>query len=193
MRKESDFKREVECDTRKLEKKWNEIPSFDKTRSETWVFQNPVHSHNFLVHSFKQNWESHIASSKKYSGKKEIGIFMVEYPEIALAMCENVYSNWIDGMAQGDMHEEENFKEYRLSRDKELLKYIYEFKNMIKYVVFVNAVRCEVIRTENISYLLGLMPWDYLIYPMQVCTISTLSNISIPDHRIEGDDKNDQT
>ena len=132
-------------------------------------------------------------SYKKYSGKKDIGIFMIEYPEIALAMCENVYGDWIDGMAQGDMREQESFKYYRLSRDKKLLKYIYDFNKIIKYVIFVNPVRCEVIRTKNIPYLIRLMPWDYLVYPMQVCTMATVSNITIPVPYAEGDESNDKT
>lgn len=132
-------------------------------------------------------------SYKKYSGKKDIGIFMIEYPEIALAMCENVYGDWTDGMAQGDMREQESFKDYRLSRDKELLKYIYDFSSVIKYVVFVNPVRCEVIRTENIPYLISLMPWDYCIYPMQVSTFDTLLNIEIPVSFTGGDENNDKT
>lgn len=183
----------MDADAEKLKAEWNQTPSFDRVRSESWAFQNPTHSHDFLMDSFKKNWGRHLASSKKYSGEKEIGIFIVEYTEIALAMCENVYCHWIDGMAQGDMREQESFKEYRLSRDKKLLKYIYGFKSAIKYVVFVNSARCEVICTENIPYLLCLMPWEYLIYPMQVCTMSTLSNITMPAPFAEGDEKSDQT
>lgn len=192
-RKESEFRRRVETGTEELKKKWNETPSFDRVRSESWAFQNPAHSYTFLIDSFKQNWERHLESYQKYSGKKDIGIFMIEYPETALAMCENVYDRWIDGMAPGDMREQESFKDYRLSRDKELLKYVYGFKSVIKYVVFINPVRCEVIRIENIPYLIHLMPWDYLVYPMQVCTMATVSNITIPAIYAEGDENNDKT
>ena len=167
--------------------------SFDAVRSESWAFQNPAHSYTFLIDSFKQNWERHLESYQKYSGKKDIGIFMIEYPETALAMCENVYGRWIDGMAQGDMREQESFKDYRLSRDKALLNYMYDFRNEIKYVIFVNPQRVEVIRTENIPYLLQLMPWDYAIYPMQVCTMASIYNISIPNSLAKGDESNDQT
>lgn len=137
-RKESDFRRKVDTETEKLKTEWNITPSFDAVRSESWVFQNPAHSHEYLMDSFKQNWESHISSSKRFSDEKSIGIFMVEHPEISLAMCENVYGGWINGMSQGDMREQENFKDYRLSRDKALLNYMYDFRNEIKYVIFVN-------------------------------------------------------
>lgn len=192
-RKESDFRRKVDTETEKLKTEWNITPSFDAVRSESWAFQNPAHSHEYLMDSFKQNWESHISSSKRFSDEKSIGIFMVEHPEISLAMCENVYDGWINGMSQGDMREQENFKDYRLSRDKVLLNYMYNFRSEIKYVIFVNPQRVEVIRTENIPYLLQLMPWDYFIYPMQVCTMATIHNISIPNSLAKGDESNDRT
>lgn len=57
-----------------------------------------------------------MVSYAKYTGSKQIGIFMVEYPEIALAMRENIYQGWKSGMTQGDIREPEQFNEYRLSR-----------------------------------------------------------------------------
>ena len=190
-KKESEFQRRVETEIEKLEGEWGKSPSFGRVHSESWEFQNPAHSHEYLMNSFKQNWESHINSSKRFSGEKSIGIFMVEHPEISLAMCENVYSSWINGMSQGDMREQEKFKDYRLSRDKELLNYMHAFRDEIKYVIFVNPQRVEVIRTENIPYLLQLMPWDYAIYPMHVCTKTSAHNISIPNSLERGDESDD--
>lgn len=192
-KKESEFKHRVEDETEKIEDEWNQMPSFDEVRSKSWAFTNPTHSHDFLLASFKSNWEHHMDSYRKYNGAKEVGIFMVEYPEFALAMSENVYCDWINGMAQGDMREQEKFKEYRLSRDKKLLEYIYQFREQIKYVIFVNRVRYEVIRTENIPYLLKLMPWDFVIYSLTVTTVSTVKNISVPVNLGQGGEQDDQT
>jgi hypothetical protein len=192
-RKESDFQHKVDVEREKLEAEWSDKPCFDKVRSKSWTFQNPAHSHAFLKDSFERNWQHHLESREKYSGKKDVGIFMVEYPEISLAMCENVYGNWIEGMSSGDMREQEEFKDYRLSRDKVLLDYIYSFRTVIKYVIFVNPVRCEVVQTENIPHLLHLMPWDYAIYPMQVCTIASTHNISVANPFAKGDESNDKT
>lgn len=186
VKKESEFKQRVEIETKQIEDEWNQTPSFDEVRSKSWAFTNPTHSHDFLIASFKNNWEHHMDSYRKYNGAKEVGIFMIEYPEFALSMCENVYCDWIDGMAQGDMRDQEKFKEYRLSRDKKLLEYIYQFREQIKYVIFINQVRYEVIRTENIPYLLKLMPWDFVIYPLVVTTVSTVNNISIPANLGQG-------
>lgn len=178
-KEESVFRSKVESETKKIKQEWNETPSFDEVRSKSWGHPNPEHSYEFLIDSFKSNWEHHMESYKKYTESKQIGIFMVEYPEVALAMCEDVYHDWINGMSHGDMRRQEHFNEYRLSRDKQLLNYIHQFKDDIKYVIFLNIERLEVICTENIPFLLKLMPWNYLILPMLVQNVSTLHNISV--------------
>lgn len=174
------FENVVKIETEKIESEWNDIPSFDKVRSKQWEFDNPNHSHEYLIKSLELNWNNHIRSLEKYSGVKDIGIFMIEYPEFALSMFENVYAHWIDGMAQGDMREPEKFKCYRLSRDKKMLNFIYQYRNKIKYVIFVYRERYEIIQTQNIPYILQLIPWEYIIYPLVVKTVSSLYNISIP-------------
>lgn len=174
-----------------LEQKWNQSPSFDKIRSEQWIMDNPEHSHTYLISSFENNWKNHIESLNKYTGNKNVGIFMVEYPEFALSMCENVYADWKDGMSHGDMREQEQFRSYRLSRDKKMLNFIYHYKEQIKYIIFVYYTDFEIIRLENIPYLLNLIPWDYVIYPMAVKTISSLYNITVPqDFSIKGQSEN---
>lgn len=192
-RKESEFRRTVNTETKKIESKWNEIPSFDKVRSKSWTFPNPAHSYEFLVASFKSNWEHHMESYKKYTESKQIGIFMVEYPELALTMCEDVYHDWINGMSNGDMREQEEFKEYRLSRDRNLLEYIYQFKEEIQYVIFLNQVRIEVVCTKNIPHLLKLLPWNYVILPLHVTTLASVYNITVPTEPEQGDEADDKT
>ena len=152
---------------------------------------NHVHNHEYLIKSFENSWCHHMESYDKYMGNKEIGIFMVEYPEMALSMYENVYEGWISGMSQGDMREPEEFKGYRLSRDKELLNFIYRYKEQIKYVIFVSNQGIEIICLDKIPYLLKLMPWDYVILPMVVGTVSTLYNISIPIKQEEEEKKDE--
>ena len=192
-KREREFRRVVDTEMKQIESTWNETPSFDEVRSKSWVFSNPTHSYEFLFESFKRNWENHINSYRKYTGSKQIGIFMIEYPESALTMHENVYHNWINGMSQGDMRGQEEFREYRLSRDKKLLKYIYQFRDEIQYVVFRNQVRVEVIRTENIPCLIELLPWDYIICPLQTITVASIKNISVPTDFIQGGDEHDKS
>ena len=96
-------------------------------------------------------------------------------------MYENVYQGWINGMSNGDMREQELWSEYRISRDKYLLQYVYQFRESIKYVIFRNYARVEVICTENIPYLLKLLPWEYLIGPLQqVTTVASVYSIDVP-------------
>ena len=57
----------------------------------------------------------------------------------------------------------ERILDYRLSRDKAMLEYIYGYRNQIKYVVFVYSSGVEVIRVENIPYITNPLPWQYTI------------------------------
>lgn len=190
-KKEEEFYSKVNRETEKLKQEWNSNPSFDETRCMRWEMNNPVHNHEYLIKSFENSWCHYMESYDKYMGNKEIGIFMVEYPEMALSMYENVYEGWISGMSQGDMREPEEFKGYRLSRDKELLNFIYRYKEQIKYVIFVSNQGIEIICLDKIPYLLKLMPWDYVILPMVVGTVSTLYNISIPIKQEEEEKKDE--
>lgn len=172
------FVSNVNSETENLKQKWSETPSYDEVRSKQWIMDNPEHSHSFLIKSFKNNWKNHINSLHNYTGKKDVGIFLIEYSDYALSMIENVYEGWINGMSQGDMREQEEFHFYRLTRDKVLLNFIYEYKDEIKYVIFKYLDGFEIIRLANIPYLLKLIPWEYIIHPMTVKNVSSLYNVS---------------
>lgn len=174
------FVSKVNQETEGLKQAWSEMPSYGEVRSKHWSIDNPEHSHSFLIKSFKDSWKNHIESLDKYVGKKNIGIFMIEYSDYALSMCENVYKNWIDGMSQGDMRGQEKFQCYRLTRDKVLLDFVYQYKDRIKYVIFVYWDGFEIIKLENIPYLLKLIPWEYVVSPMAVKNVSSLYNVSVP-------------
>ena len=159
------FKNKVEKETKRFEENCNVNPDCSKIRSENWTMKYPKHSYEYLCDSFKKNWENHMDSLNKYTGDKDIGIFLIEYTDLALEMYENIYNGWIDGMTNGDLREPEKVKFYRLTRDKNLLEYIYSFKGDIKYVFFLYGKDCEIIKLESIPYLLKLIPWDYTIAP----------------------------
>jgi hypothetical protein len=177
------FKSKVENETQKLEEEWNDNSDCNKIRSESWDMKYPKHSYEYLCDSFKKSWEKHIESYNKYRGDKNIGIFMIEYTDQALEMYENVYDDWKNGMTNGDLREPEKVEFYRLTRDKNLLEYIYSFKEKIKYVFFVYGKDCEIIKLESIPYLLKLMPWDYAIAPyMWTTLISSIYSVTMPDN-----------
>ena len=149
----------------------------------------PEHSHKYLVNSFMKNWNSHLEGFQKYKGKKDVSIFMIQYSDMALEMYENVYEYWIDGMSNGDLRKPEKLNCYRMSMDKKILKYMYEFKDKIKYVIFVYGEKCEVIKLENIPYILGLIPWNYVI-ASKMNTMLISSTYKIPNVVI-GDEINE--
>lgn len=191
-KKEQQFQVKVSKETEIVKQEWNEIPSYNEVRSKHWRFDNPEHSYDYFVKSFQDILEHHINSLNKYSGSKKNGIFLIEYTEFALSMIENVYGDWKDGMSQGDMREEEKFHSYRLSRDKKLLNFIYQYKEQIKYVIFVYNEGFEIIKLENVPYLLKLLPWDFIIYPLAVWQMSSVYNISVPVTVLERDEDNDE-
>lgn len=163
----------------KIEKDMMAIQVNHDFSKKHWTMQYPEHSYEKLVKSLEKNWNNHIESYEKYNKKKDISIFMIQYSDMALGMYENVYEYWIDGMSNGDLRKPEKLNCYRMSRDKKILKYMYEFKDKIKYVIFVYGEKCEVIKLENIPYILRLIPWNYVIASkMNTMLISSLYRLS---------------
>lgn len=174
------FKNKIEKVTKRFAEECNNNPTCNKIRSKFCTMKYPEHSYKYLCDSFKKNWQNHMESYNKYTGNKNIGIFMIEYTDQALEMYENVYADWINGMANGDFRKPEKVEFYRLTRDKNLLENIYLYKENLKYVIFVYGKDCEIIKLESIPYLLKLMPWDYIIAPyMGTTLISSIYNFSI--------------
>jgi len=108
----------------KVKKEKLKIQFDNNQKSKHLVMKYPEHSYEYLVKSFKKNWNSHLESFQKYKGKKDISIFMIQYSDMALEMYENIYENWIDGMSNGDLREPERLDCYRITRDKEILEYL---------------------------------------------------------------------
>ena len=163
----------------KIEKDMMAIQVNHDFSKKHWTMQYPEHSYEKLVKSLEKNWNNHIESYEKYNKKKDISIFMIQYSDMALEMYENVYEYWIDGMSNGDLRKPEKLNCYRMSKDKKILKYMYEFKDKIKYVIFVYGEKCEVIKLENIPYILRLIPWNYVIASkMNTMLISSLYRLS---------------
>lgn len=166
------FKNKIEIEKAKLY-------TDDNFHSKHWTMKYSEHNYENLVNSLKNNWNSHIESLHKYAGNKDISIFMIQYSDMALEMYENIFGNWIDGMSNGDLREPEKLDQYRLTRDKNLLNFIYNFKDELKYVIFVYKDQCEIIKLENIPYIINLIPWEYVIAShMNSTIVSSLYKIS---------------
>ena len=100
--------------------------SYDKSTYENYV------------QAFKKNFESHIDSLKKYHGSKENGTFLIEQVDGSL---------FIDGAVP--------YKPYSLSIDKELLQYVYQYKDYLTYVLFTDGESCEIIKLSLIPKILS--------------------------------------
>lgn len=130
------------------------------------TMQYPTHSYESLVRSFKKSWESHLSSLDNYAGNKNIGIFMIEYQDACVEMMENAFANVKEGVSCGNLFDPKRIDYYSLCHDKELLNYIYEYKNKIHYVIYVYNKGIEIINVSNIPELLKLIPYNYCIVGM---------------------------
>lgn len=194
---ENDFSRRAEKNEKIFKEECKNNPDFVNVRSVTTAMNFPDYSGKNLEDSFKRNFEHHIQSLEKYNGSKQIGVFMVEYYEFAVKMYENIFNDVKKNLCYGDLRLPQKFTCYRLSRDKKLLNYIYSYKSLIKYIIFVyeeytrrekakgfeglfgDFVRkIEIIKVENIPYMLKLLPWDFAICPLYGEAVRSIYGIS---------------
>lgn len=195
---EKDFERKAEkCET-EFRERCNNTPDFENIRSVSTSMDIPEHSEEYLHESFKRNFGNHIKSLENYNGNKKVGIFMVENFEFAVNMYEDIYNGLKENVSYGDLRQAQDFSCYRLSRDKVLLNYLYEYRDKIKYVIYVyndqerrngatgmeafyayNVPKIEVIKLENIPYILQLLPWKFIVCPLNGGRVRTMQCISI--------------
>lgn len=194
---ENDFSRRAEKNEKTFKEECKNNPDVEKVRNVKTSMNFPDYSGKNLEDSFKRNFEHHIKSLEKYNGSKQIGVFMVENYEFAVKMYENIFNDVKKNLCYGDLRLPQKFTCYRLSRDKKLLNYIYSYKSLIKYIIFVydeytrrekakgfeglfgDLVRkIEVIKVENIPYMLKLLPWDFDICPLFGGAVRSIHSIS---------------
>ena len=161
----AEFQKVANQKERQLMDEMNEHPESGKIETLTQVFTYPRHSYEYFCTSFKKTWEHHAESLDQYGGCKDIAVFMIEYQEHTLHMCENFSGLQLkENIFYGDLLKGERYSYYRLSRDKKLLNYIYGYKSIKDYVVIVTDDEFpEIIKVENIPELLKLNPHGFLI------------------------------
>ena len=92
---------------------------------------------DFFVKSFKKNWEKHIESLNKYDGNTENVCFLIESDCFGLKMERDNSINHSLGIKTGRIVEnyigdgKECFNSILLGRCKELLEYVYTFKDKV--------------------------------------------------------------
>lgn len=181
-KEESLFFEKVEEEEKQFKNEMDITPSFGEVKPIRHTFSFPKHSYEFFVESFTNTWNHHIKSYEKYQGVKDIGAFMIEYQDMALKMWED-FGDIKCEVRYGDLlNSQKRYNYYRISRDKELLNFVYEFKNLIKFVIMVCGNNVEVINIENIPELLKLLPYKFEIHaPTFMGREVSLYGISVPN------------
>lgn len=102
----------------------------------------PEYSYENFVKSFKRNFEKHIKSLQKYKGDKSIGIFLIELVGANITIMRNNYFRAF----------------YRLAVDQELLTYINQYAEYLKFIIFASADSYEILELNEIPKLLDNLP-----------------------------------
>ena len=197
MKRELDcLKKEVKTKDEALKAEVEVTPCYEgKTiTTDTW---HSDHSYDYFCISFKRAWDNHIEKYDKYNGDKSKSVFMIQYNDSAL-VTGAVLPDIKTGIYYGELLKQPDYNGYRLIYDNELLEYIYQYKDKIRYVAFFNndwfhGKKCDIICVEIIPEILKIVKGKYMFHCAKVGTSCTTHVISIPNSIIEGNDSNDQS
>lgn len=128
------------------------IKNLDSNEEDTLLcksFYRPFeqHTHLNIVNSIKKNWLKHIKSYEKKVSPSKHGIFLLDYIDI------NIQTAIIRENERAEI-----FDSYRISADKNLLEWIYTFKEKIEYLILSNHFSTEVIRLDQILKIIENIP-----------------------------------
>ena len=143
---------------KQFEKEFNkQIQDSETEEFVTTMMPQPASTYSLFESFLIRKWVHHIESRDKYDGNKDVGIFVIDFDEFSLQMFESKYDSDVIGLRMGDYSEAEYIKGYRLSRDKHLLSYMYNFVDKISYVCFLSKVQgnlnCDIISVRRIPIL----------------------------------------
>lgn len=130
----------------------------------TYCRVHPRHSYENLTACLEEVFKKHIDSLQKHGREYETTIFVIEYPEWGLrGMLQPDSEVDCNGLVMGDLipfyTPEEKYGLYRLSRDKENLRWMSNYADQVDYVVFVGAQCVEAINLHRIDSLIAFLPW----------------------------------
>lgn len=153
---ESRFKIQTKKDCEENQRQWmNERfrPNTIKTIPHELTFDD--NCYEYFVNSFKRNFEKHIESLKKYDGPKKEGVFLIEQVDGSL---------FIDGTYPTET--------YSLFYDKDILTYIFQFKDVLQYVLFTNGEYLDLVKISNIPKIMKYVPQDIAFKAGRTCSIT---------------------
>jgi len=134
----------------------NDIPDFED--SKEWQQEDVQHSYNMFQYSMNKQILHHIDSANKYSGNKKIKIFLIEYDDVGLEMIEEFEEKDFE-----NGNSPQHYWNYKLSKDKEMLKYLYSLKDKVDYVIFENHEDVEIIKILNIPQIISQIRYNHKI------------------------------
>ena len=191
-----DLHKKADVRERELQEQMNEEPSYavKSVSTDKW---HSEHSYEYFFDSVKRRWEHHIDSLRKYDGDKTIGCFLIQYDDSALVL-DNDNHKLKTEIYYGDLVERPTYRGYRLTHDSDLLEYIYQFREKIHYVAFLNddkfrGKRCEIVCVENIPEILKIVKGRFVFHCSHIGSTRAMYGISVPDLQSKGNDNNDQT
>ncbi len=157
---------------------------------QTTTHWHKTHSYENFAKSFRSNFENHVLSLNKYEGPKKHGIFMIEYTDMALKSVKNYPQDLMTDVSYGDLLQREN-PAYRLSRDIQLLNYIYERRADIEFVIFVNesgfhGTLVDVIKTQNALEIVKLLHEGYSFHCAMIASSESGIGVIVPDDLGDG-------
>lgn len=149
-RKEQErFYKEAEQRLQAMREELEQAPPANKLTRESCYMKAPEFSYEMYEQSFRRNWQNHIDSLEKYTGCREVGIFLISYQGAPLKM-----------MRQGVF-----FGFYQLHQDARMLRYIEQYQDKLSYVIFEDGQNCEVIELEKIPALIEGVPCNIQFEP----------------------------
>lgn len=188
MREENDIARDFQ-NRAKVALEDNNVDEVSIKFIETPIYSHKSHSYIYFIDSFKRNFSNHMDSLNEYDGPKENKIFLIEYTDATLRMSKRYPEDLMMGVSYGDLFVRENLA-YRLSRDIEMLRYIYDQRNLVDYVMFVNddsfcGIIVDVIKTQNALEIIKLLHEGYDFHCAMKGSSQVGTVVSVPNK--EGD------
>lgn len=104
----------------------------------------PECSYEYYEKSFKKNFEHHIESLERYTGAKNVGIFLIEQSGSPITI-------WKDNKSADFYH---------LQMDASLLDYLYQYKDKVQYVLLCHQEFCDIISLKDIPIIKSKIPND---------------------------------
>ena len=146
------------------------LKEFEKTveiytnQEKEWTYQDVSHSYENFVKSFKKQFEKHLNRLDKYKGNKGLKIFLIEYADNGLELIEEKYKNYSYYQKQS-LNQEQHLWFYLLSKDKNMLEYLFDYKDELDYVIFDIENDFEIIKLNEIKRIFLSIKSDYVVIP----------------------------